>query len=213
MIKDLQPEIEKNLHLIAREETQVAKLEKELGNAEETLASDRAAILRLKDDLDSGSEIFVYAGRTYSAKQVQNDLENRFDQFKTQEATTMAKKKVLQARQQSLQAARDKLDGMLAAKQNLEVNVENLEARLKMVEVAQTTSEFNFDDSHLSRTKELVEEIGDRIEVAERLVHADTQLHGRIPLDEPEADRDIAEEIADYFGDRRPEIEAYVNSQ
>jgi hypothetical protein len=214
MIRDLQPEIENNLHMIAREETQVAKLEKEVAKAEDLLAKDRSNILRLKDDLDSGSEVFVYSGQTYSAKQVQLDLENRFDEFKTQEATTQAKKKVLQARQKSLQAARDKLNSMLAAKRQLEVDVENLEARMKMVEVAQTTSDFNFDDSQLSRTKELVEDIGDRIEVAERLVNADTKLHDRIPLDEEiDEDRDITEEIADYFGDRRLEIEAYVNSQ
>ena len=39
---------------------------------------------------------------------------NRFDQFKTQEATAEAKKKVLSARQKTLQAARDKLSAMLA---------------------------------------------------------------------------------------------------
>jgi hypothetical protein len=81
-----------------------------------------------------------------------------------------------------------------------------------MVEVAQTTSDFNFDDSQLSRTKELVQEISDRIEVAERLVNADTRFQDRIPLDGPEVERDITEEVADYFGDRRPEIEAFVKS-
>jgi chromosome segregation ATPase len=212
MIKELQPEIEKNMHLIAREETEVSKLERSVTGAEEKLAKERDDILRLKGDLDSGSEVFVYSGRSYSAKQVKADLENRFDQFKIQEATAQALHKILSARQKSLQAARDKLDGMLAAKRQLEVDVENLEARLKMVEVAQTTSDFNFDDSRLSRTKELVSEIGDRIEVAERLVNADTEYQDRIPLDEPEVDRDITEEIADYFGERRPEIEAFVNS-
>jgi chromosome segregation ATPase len=212
MIKDLHPEIEKNMHLIAREETEVAKLERHVATSEEQLAKDRGDILRLKGDLDKGSETFVYASRSYTAKEVKADLENRFDQFKTQEATAGALKKILQARQKSLQAARDKLEGMLAAKRQLEVDVENLEARLKMVEVAQTTSDFNFDDSQLSRTKELVEEIGDRIEVAERLVNADTRLHDRIPLDQPSDDRNISGEVADYFGEGRAEIEAFVNS-
>jgi hypothetical protein len=101
---------------------------------------------------------------------------------------------------------------MLAAKRNLEVDIENLEARLKMVEVAQTTSDFNFDDSQLSRTKELLTEISDRIEVAERLVNADTNFHDRIPLEEPDADRDIRKEVANYFGERRGEVESLVQS-
>lgn len=210
MIKDLQPEIEKNMYLIAREETEVAKLERQLARAEEQLADDREDILRLKDDLDSGSESFVYAGRAYTAKQVKTDLEHRFNQYKTKEATLEAKRKVLAARQRSLLAARDKLEGMLAARRQLQVDVENLEARLKMVEVAQTTSDFNFDDSRLARTRELIEEIGDRIEVAERLVNSDVQLSGSIPLDEPEAEQDVTEEITEYFEGRPADADSLV---
>lgn len=212
MIKGLVPEIEKNMHVIAREETEVAKLEKQVANSENQLAKDRDSILRLKNDLDSGTEIFVYCGRNYNAKQVKTDLTHRFDQFKTKEATTDNLRKVLSARQSGLTAARAKLEGMLTAKRSLEVDVENLEARLKMVEVAQTTSDFNFDDSQLSRTKELIAEIGDRIEVAERLVNADTNFHDQIPLDEPSTDRNITAEVSNYFGERRDEIEALVQS-
>jgi chromosome segregation ATPase len=214
MIRGLVPEIEKNMHRIAREETEVAKLEKQVGKSEEQLTKDRDAILRLKTDLESGTEVFVYCGRSYSSRQVKDDLTHRFDQFKTKEATTDSLRKILSARQVSLKAAREKLEGMLAAKRTLEVDVENLEARLKMVEVAQTTSDFNFDDSQLSQTKELIAEISDRIDVAERLVNADTSFHDRIPLDEtPEADRDIRAEVADYFGEHRTELEALVRNQ
>jgi phage shock protein A len=212
MIRGLVPEIEKNMHLIAREETEVAKLERQVVKSEEGLAKDREHILRLKGDLDSGSRVFVYAGKSYSDTKVKDDLIHRFDQFKTKETTTDNLHKILGARQQSLTAAREKLEGMLAAKRQLEVDIENLEARLKMVQVAQTTSDFNFDDSHLSRTKELIAEIGDRIEVAERLVNADTNFHDRIPLDETTVNRDITKEITNYFGERRAEIEALVDS-
>ena len=77
MIRGLIPEIEKNMHLIAREETEVAKLERQVSNSEERLAKDRDAILKLKGDLDSGSEVFVYAKRTFSAKQVKEELLRR----------------------------------------------------------------------------------------------------------------------------------------
>jgi chromosome segregation ATPase len=211
MIKGLIPEIEKNMHRIAREETEVAKLERQVGKSEDQLTKDRESILRLKKDLDSGTEVFVYCGRNYSTKQVKDDLTHRFDQFKTKEQTTDNLRKILSARQTSLTAAREKLESMLAAKRTLEVDVENLEARLKMVEVAQTTSDFNFDDSQLSRTKELIAEIGDRIEVAERLVNSDTDFHDRIPLEEPDGDRDIRKEVAKYF-DHQGELEALVQS-
>lgn len=213
MIRGLVPEIEKNMHVIAREETEVAKLERQVAKGIEQLAKDRDSVLRLKGDLDSGTHVFVYAGRTYTDTQVKDDLAHRFDEFKTKEATTDSLRKILEARQRSLTAAREKLEGMLTAKRQLEVDVENLEARMKMVEVAQTTSDFNFDDSQLSQTKELISEISDRIQVAERLVNADTHYRDRIPLDQPGAQRNITEEIANYFGERRDEIEALVQAE
>ena len=98
---------------------------------------------------------------------------------------------------------------MLAAKRQLQVDVENLQARQKMVEVAQTTSEFNFDDSHLARTKELIRDIQTRIEVSEKLLNAETSFHDRIPLDEPVVE-DVSEQITEYFGEPRPQVDAFA---
>jgi hypothetical protein len=58
----------------------------------------------------------------------------------------------------------------------------------------------------------LLSDIGDRIAVLERLVNADTNFNDRIPLEEESADRDIRKEVANYFGERRGEIEALVQS-
>jgi hypothetical protein len=80
-----------------------------------------------------------------------------------------------------------------------------------MVEVAQASSSMKFDDSKLSRTQELISDIGTRIQVAERLVNVDAGQLDRIPLDEPAEDRNVSEEIAEYFG-TLPEIEAFVKS-
>jgi len=99
MIRGLVPEIEKNMHVIAREETEVAKLERQVAKGEEQLAKDRDDVLRLKADLDSGTHVFVYAKRNYTAKQVKEDLTHRFDEFKTKEATTDSLRKILTARQ------------------------------------------------------------------------------------------------------------------
>jgi hypothetical protein len=115
-------------------------------------------------------------------------------------------RKILNARERGLVAAQDKLKAMRAAQRQLEVDVENLEARLKMVEVAQTSSDFNFDDSHLSRTKELIAEIATRIDVAEKLVNADEQYPDQIPLEEP-VSGDILEEVTLHFGWESPNLE------
>lgn len=212
MIEDLKPEIANNLQVVAREEVGVQRLAAEIKAKETLLAKSRNDIMRLKGDLESGSVRFVYAGRTYSGDQVKEDLSNRFKQFQVHEETTNKLNQVLAAREKNLDAARRKLDGMLAAKRELEVEVENLQARVTMVEVAQTNSPVSIDDSHLSSTRQLLDEIRTRIDVAERMVASEGALEGTIQLDEPTSPK-LLEEIADYFGNGRAEVESLVSHE
>lgn len=211
MIADLKPEIAQNLKVVAREEVGVKNLAQQISAKEELLAKSRNEILRLKGDLESGSKHFVYASRTYTGDQVREDLSNRFKQFQIHEETTNKLSQVLSEREKNLDAARRKLDGMLMAKRELEVQVENLQARLTMVEVAQTTSPVSLDDSHLSNTRKLLDEISTRIDIAERLVASEGVLEGAIQLEDPTSP-DLLNEIADYFGEGRSEIESLVSA-
>ena len=211
MIDDLEPEIKKNLEVVTREEIGVERLAEEIKEKEGLLAKSRTNIMRLKDDLQSGSVRFVYAGRDYSKDQVKEDLANRFKQFKVYEQTTSKLNQVLVAREKNLDAARRKLDEMLAAKRGLEVEIENLQARLTMVDVAKTSNPVALDDSSLSETRKLLDDIRTRIDVAERVVASEGILEGAIPLDE-ETSPDLLTEIADYFGDDRAEVETLLSS-
>ena len=210
MIEDLKPEIRKNLEIVTREEIGVKRLAEEIDTKETQLAKSRNEIMRLKGDLESGSVRFVYAGRSYSQDQVRDDLGNRFKQFQVHEQTTNKLSQILTARQKNLDAARRKLDEMLAAKRELEVEVENLQARLTLVEVAQTSSPVSVDDSHLSQTRQLLDEIRTKIDVAEQIVASEGALEGTIQLDDPTSP-DLLNEIADYFGEGRAEVETLVS--
>lgn len=211
LITSLDGDIEQNMTLIAREEVEVAKLTREVDTQKEQLARGKEQILRLNGDLQSGTASFVYAGRSYSAEEVKSDLSHRFARFRTMEQTASKLEQILHARERGLDAARQKLEAMLASKRQLEVDIADLEARQKLVEVHKATSDFNFDDSRLSRTKELIEEISTRIEVAERLVNSQGDYHAEIPLDEESTGAaDISDQITDYFGEGRAEVEALV---
>jgi len=77
-----------------------------------------------------------------------------------------------------------------------------MKARVEMVKVAEATSSaIAFDDSRLSRTREALRDIGARIEVAEKLVSADTAMPDQIALDETDT-KNISEEIAKHFGEK-----------
>jgi chromosome segregation ATPase len=198
MVKNLVPDIRKNMHVIAQEEVEVERLDKQIAEAESSLDRDRTDLMRLKSDLTDAKPVYLYGGREFTVEQVKTDLANRFERYKTHDATLASLREIHTARRRSLEAARQKLEGMLAAKRKLEVDVENLEARLKMVEVAQTTSDYNFDDSQLARAKELITDVRTRLNVAERMVNVESQLKDEIPVATP-ASANILEEVTNYF--------------
>jgi chromosome segregation ATPase len=203
MVADLVPDIRKSMHVIAKEEVEVERLESQIATNDAALAKAKQEIVRLRDDVSSPRDCYTYNGKRYTVQQVKLDLANRFERYQTNDATLQSLREILDARQRSLQAARQKLDGMLAAKRQLEVDVENLEARMKMVQVAQTASDINVDDSNLARTKDLIAEIRTRLDVASRLVSAEGQYTGEINLDEPKAEN-IVEQVTEYFDEVRP---------
>ena len=205
MIRDLTPDVRRGYHVIAQEEVQVERLEKQIAQAETNLVKERDEILRLKNDLATGQNVFHYANRTYTADQVKTDLANRFARFKTNEATLGTLRDQLQARQRTLDASRNKLEGILAMKRQLEVEVENLEAKSKVIEVAQTTSQYNFDDSNLGHLKELMADIRTRLSVEEKLVCAENQYQGEIQISVPTSEN-ILDQVSEYFGAAGPKV-------
>lgn len=205
MIRDLDPEIRQQMHVIAKEEVEVERLGREVASLQENLETQQAQIMRLKSDLQSDNNVFQYAGRSYSADQVRVDLANRFKRFKTKDATLASLQQISDARTQSLQAARDNLEGMRVAKRQLEVEIENIEAQRKMVLAANTTCQFSYDDSHLSRVKELVADLQTRLEVDRKLHEVEVEYQGQIPLSEP-APENILEEVTTYFAEPRESV-------
>jgi hypothetical protein len=198
MIQNLTPEISKNLHRIAREEVEVERLMQDVSEKREKLEKSKKAIYRLKADLETKSPEIVYAGRTYTSSQVREDLKCRFKQYQTQESTVTKLDQVLAARERNLVASRQKLDEMLNAKRLLEVEIEDLQARLTKVQVAETTNRVIVSDSNLGKTRELIDEIATRIDVAEKLVESEGEMPVAIVLDDHEH-QDILLAVESYF--------------
>ena len=198
MIANLEPEIAVNAKRIALEKIKVAKLEKDVNTATERLADARRDITRLKQDLESGSEHYTYKGKTFTSSQVKDELSRRFNAFKVSNETADSLEKMLTARQETLRAATERMEAMLAAKNQLEIEIENLEAQLAAVRVAQTKSELAVDDSALSRTRELLDNISARIEVEREMTQVNAEYFGGIDLDE-EQSGDLLDEITSYL--------------
>jgi hypothetical protein len=103
------------------------------------------------------------------------------------------------AREKNLDAARQQLSTLLSARQTLAVDLQNLEAKQKLVDVAKATSEFSFDDTRLNQAKQLISDIRTRLDVQAKLANADVDVQVEIQLDD-ESPTDITERVAAYFG-------------
>jgi len=147
MLNDLIPEVRKNMVAIAQEEAALAQLATEIERQEKVREKETADILRLKNDLAAGgTKSLEYAGKKYTPEAVKTDLARRFERRKTSDETLENLHKMHAARERSLQAAHDKMNGMLAAKKHMELEIEQLAGRPKMAEAGQTTSSLAHGD-------------------------------------------------------------------
>lgn len=206
MVANLVPDIRQCMHVIAEEEVNVEHLSKEIARAENELGKQKDEILALRRHIDSGRQVYQTSTRAYSCNEVKRDLSSRFERYKTAETTIASKRQILLARENSVSAAREKLEGMLNEKRNLEVQLEHLDARLKTVQAAQTASNVQLDDSQLARAKKLIGELNKQLDVAQKMLDADGKFTGLIPVETAgQVPEDLSSQIDEYFGrDAKP---------
>jgi chromosome segregation ATPase len=205
----LVPEIHRNLHVIAEQQVEVENLEQTIAHKQAALEDQEEAILALNADLKSGEAKFVYAGHKYTAAEVQRDLAERFNRFKVAEETVKAQREILEAKQKALKAHTNTLEGMLSQKKDLEVQLERLEAKLRTVEARKQISSLAIDDSKLAKAKSLIKEIDKKLDVEARLLDAEGNFTGLIPVEtKTEVPVDISEQVAKYFDGDASKVDA-----
>lgn len=200
MVEDLVPDIRSCMTVIAEQQVDIDHLDNEIRRKEQALDEQKAMILTLRQDLSSGNSTFVYASRRYSTNDVKDDLERRFARFKMAQETLERDRQILAARRKSVLANQHKLDAMMKSKQELEVQIVQLDARLKTVQAAESVTALEIDDSQLARAKKLIAGLNRQLHVKEKLLDADGKFTNLIPVDlESQESTDITSEIDSYF--------------
>jgi chromosome segregation ATPase len=208
MISNLMPEIRKHLHVIAEEEVNVEHLAREVANFEGSLEKQKRDLLALNNAVGSDATIVKRMGRKATADEVKRELAQRFDRYKTADETLASKKKILAAREKSLMAARHKLEQMLSARKDLEVQIENLDARLKMMQAEQTAvATVEIDNSAVVRAQKLIGELNKQLDVQERMLAAEGKLADltELTVEKPVVSENISSEINEYFSGKPAE--------
>ena len=202
-LEKIGPEINGMVHQIAREKAEIKRLSTDLGTQQVALAKLYDKMMTLREHVASGEEVYVATnGKAYTNERVKEDLRHRFTVYQTAELTLKKSEEILEVRKVALEQAFAKLDEAQAQQRELEVQIENLTARQRMVEVAKTASNLNIDNSQLSKTREMIDQISSRIDTEEAILSlAPEYLGGQIPVgdDVLAGDSDILQEMDAYF--------------
>ena len=187
--------------VIAEEMVQVDNLKREIGEGEAKLEKQKKKIAAMRDALnEGGNKLVVLGDDKYPRVRVEKQLGRDFDLYKTCEAQLAAKRKLLESRQECLAKAREQLTAMQDARRDLEVEVSRLEAEYNTLKVTQTRSKFNLDDSNLSRAKQGVAALRDRIaaETASAALQAEF-AEGPITVGNTVKTKDLLKQIDEHF--------------
>ena len=210
----IKPEIHSMVHQIAKEKAQIKRLKTEMLAQKDTMQTRYNQMMALRSHLDSGEDFYVATnGQAYTNTRVKEDLANRFSVYKTAKETLEKSEQIYELRNQAMETAITKLEQAKALERELQVQIENLNARQRMVEVAEQASSINIDDSELSRTKEMIDDITAKIETREEMMNLAPKYLGAIPVGEEieTGDRDILKEMDAYFG-RTDDTSEVVNN-
>ncbi|WP_339911346.1 hypothetical protein [Symmachiella dynata] len=199
LVNNLLPDIRSTMRQIAEAEVDVEHRTAQIMRDEDELARQKQEMLALKSYVQNGEEV-RYVGRTYSEAEMKQDLARRFERFQLAEQTLESHRKILKAREQVVVAARSKLENMMASKRDLQVKIENLDARLQALQAAEAASDCNIDDSRLSRAKQLIADLNKQLDVKGKMLDAEERLTPMIPVHTgPMVPEDLNEQIDQYF--------------
>jgi hypothetical protein len=193
-----------NIRLIAQEEVEVAALKGEITKSQESLKDEENKIKTLRVALEQPRAQYAFAGRNYSHDEVKRDLAGRFERFKESEVVLASKVKVLEARERSLDAARQMLEKTAGEKRILEAKIEALAGQYRLVKAASTGSQIQVDNSKLAQTEKLIAQIQKRLDVAERVLAAESKFVEQIPVDTV-VESDLVAQVDEYFDARHPQ--------
>jgi len=197
MTSELIPEIRANQKVAAQMDVEIEYLGREIEAMRTSQMKDKSRMDKLRRALDEKKESYEFDRRPFTRHEVEQDLERRLHQYDSGAVQLAAKEQILKARGQTLAAATDRIRQYQQQHGLLVQKAESLKAELKLVELAQETGSFKFNQGKLKEAQQHAEEVEKRIRTAQKLLAGQQQVAGEIPV---EADaRPVAERFDEYF--------------
>jgi chromosome segregation ATPase len=201
-IASLKPAFDQNKETLARAEVAAEGLEKEITLVQASLDQKKTAITAMRDQFRRGD--FRLTGHIVgTADELKARLANRLDEYKATEGVLKKKQELLKSKRLMIESAHSQLENLRAQKASLETQLSDIEAQLSVIEASQAKSTFNFDSSALSRAKEAVAGLQERLNVMRHLADINDKygdIDGQSATQCVDSQRDVLKEVDEAFG-------------
>jgi len=213
LLDDILPEMYSNKEKIVREEIEIIALQEDIDDSEVSLMAEKTRIDKLRNTLASEFASYKFGRHNYTRTELVDDLNRRFEQYKTAKWSLDFKKNLVTKKQKSLSAARKRLDAIRSQKKDLEFQIEGLESRYRLIQASAIGSGIELDDSKLAQTEKLLGEIKKRLDFNERMLANGGDFVQPLDLDEPVVSEvDLFESLDVYFNPET-KVEIVINEQ
>jgi len=200
-IDNLTPMFDQNKETLARAEVEAENLEGEVSTMQASLDQSKKTILAMQHKLKTG-EFRLTGHIADTADNLKAELANRLDHYSYTSDTLRQKQEILEAKRRIIKAAHEQLENLRSQKSLLLGKLANIEAKLRVLEAAQTKNEFNFDGSTLSQAKKTIADLEKRLNVMSHRAAIDGR-YGDLDSAPTYVDprRDVIKEVEEKFGD------------
>jgi len=203
LLEEILPEIHANIELIAKEEVEIASLKKDIQESESAIQKQKERVSRLRDTLENEQPTYTFGSRNYSRQEVTDELAAQFESYKEGELVLAGKKKLYDTREKSLRAAVQLLENTKSQKRLLATKIESLEGRYRLQKASAIGTGIHVDNSKLTQTEKLIEQIKKRLDVAERVMAHESKFVQTIPIDQVSPEQ-LVTQVDEYFGQTTP---------
>jgi chromosome segregation ATPase len=186
----LVPDLRRNHEVIAREQAELDELKMDIRQAQGQLQEQRERVLALRSQLPSSSSSSSPSATEgiKTTADIRRELRHRFVVFQTAELTLEAKKEMMRCREEALAKSIAAQNEMLAKKKELEVQVAQLEVRIKLVQREGSENHIIADREKVARCEALLKYLRKRLTVSEKV----SEFSGNEPTDTRTPDSEFA---------------------
>jgi len=195
-ITKLTPDMHKNIARIAEEMVAVESLERRCGDLQAKLENSKDELAALTNAVEKGATRVKVGGREISVTQVKEKLRC----CKNIERELANNRKVLDAKKQGVEAARQQLVEMRHQKEQLEVMAAEYEAQLKTLALEKTRSRLKLDDSRLAEIKASMEKLRERIETERKTAQLAEEFNSGKVIEKKTDNGNAVEDAREYLG-------------